>query len=281
MSDATPEQPHEPAQTELTQMVQQELAAIIPFSSRVQDGFGAFGGMIVMFVRAARRAFLRPFALGTVAYQIEMLGTRSLSLATLTATFAGLVITLQFAFFMQRFGIQHTVGKVVVLTLFRELGPVLTALTVGARIGSGITAELGSMRVTEQIDAISALGADPIKKLVTPRLIACFLVIPALTALSDVFGMLAGSVVAATQYDIPMEQYFRSAVETADIVDFTSGIAKSAVFGVIIAVVGCYKGFEVSGGTEGVGKATTETVAITSVGVLLSDFFLTKLFLAL
>ncbi len=277
MSDATPEQ--EP--TDLTDMVQQELAAIIPFSARVQDAFGVFGGMIVMFVRAARRAFTRPFALGTVGYQIEMLGTRSLSLATLTAVFAGLVMTLQFAFFMARFGIQHTVGKVVVLTLFRELGPVLTALTVGARIGSGITAELGSMKVTEQIDAISALGADPIKKLVTPRLIACFLVIPALTALSDVFGMVAGSVVAATQYDIPMEQYFRSAVETADIVDFTSGIAKSAVFGVIIAVVGCYKGFEVSGGTEGVGRATTETVAITSVGVLLSDFFLTKLFLAL
>ena len=279
MSDAAPEQ--EPAQTELTEMVQQELAAIIPFSSRVQDAFGMFGGMVVMFVRAARRAFTRPFALGTVGYQIEMLGTRSLSLATLTAVFAGLVMTLQFAFFMARFGIQHTVGKVVVLTLFRELGPVLTALTVGARIGSGITAELGSMKVTEQIDAISALGADPIKKLVTPRLIACFLVIPTLTALSDVFGMVAGSVVAATQYDIPMEQYFRSAVETADIVDFGSGIAKSAVFGVIIAVVGCYKGFEVSGGTEGVGKATTETVAITSVGVLLSDFFLTKLFLAL
>ena len=282
MTDSTPEHhPEEPTQTELTEMVQQELAAIIPFTARVQDGFGAFGGMMVMLVRASRRAFSRPFALGRVAYQIEMLGTRSLSLATLTAVFAGLVMTLQFAFFMARFGIQHTVGKVVVLTLFRELGPVLTALTVGARIGSGITAELGSMKVTEQIDAISALGADPIKKLVTPRLIACFIVIPALTALSDVFGLVAGSIVGATQYDIPMEQYFRSAVETADIVDFTSGIAKSAVFGIIIAVVGCYKGFEVSGGTEGVGKATTETVAITSVGVLLSDFFLTKLFLAL
>jgi phospholipid/cholesterol/gamma-HCH transport system permease protein len=247
----------------------------------VQEAFGAFGGLVVMLVRALRRAFMRPLSFGAVAYQIEMLGTRSLSIATLTAVFAGLVMTLQFAFFMARFGIQHTVGKVVVLTLFRELGPVLTALTVGARIGSGITAELGSMKVTEQIDAISALGADPIKKLVTPRLLACILVMPALTALADVFGLVAGSIVAATQYDIPMQQFFRSAVETADIVDFTSGIAKSAVFGLIIAIVGCFKGFEVSGGTEGVGKATTETVAITSVSVLLSDFFLTKLFLAL
>jgi phospholipid/cholesterol/gamma-HCH transport system permease protein len=267
--------------TELGDIVQQELASILPISVRINAAFQAFGGMVLMFVRATRRAFTRPFGLGTVAYQIEALGTRSLSLATLTAVFAGLVMTLQFAFFMARFGIQHTVGKVVVLTLFRELGPVLTALTVGSRIGSGITAELGSMKVTEQIDAISALGADPIKKLVTPRLIACFIVIPTLTALADVFGLVAGSIVGASQYDIPMDQYFRSAVETADLFDFTSGIAKSAVFGIIIAVVGCYKGFTVSGGTEGVGNATTETVAITSVSVLLSDFFLTKLFLAL
>ncbi len=266
---------------EFTDIVQQELVSIIPFTARVQEAFAAFGGLVVMLVRALRRAFVRPLAFGEVAYQIEMLGTRSLSIATLTAVFAGLVMTLQFAFFMARFGIQHTVGKVVVLTLFRELGPVLTALTVGARIGSGITAELGSMKVTEQIDAISALGADPIKKLVTPRLLACIVVMPALTALADVFGLTAGSVVAATQYDIPLQQFFRSAVETADIVDFTSGIGKSAVFGLIIAIVGCYKGFEVSGGTEGVGKATTETVALTSVAVLLSDFFLTKLFLAL
>lgn len=281
-TEASPPPPaEEPVTTELGEMVQQELAAILPFSVRVQAFFASFGGMVVMFVRAAQRIFRRPYELGVVAYQVEALGTRSLSLASLTAVFAGLVMTLQFAFFMARFGIQHTVGKVVVLTLFRELGPVLTALTVGSRIGSGITAELGSMKVTEQIDAISALGADPIKKLVTPRLIACFIVIPALTALADVFGLVAGSVVGATQYDIPMEQYFRSAVETADMFDFTSGIAKSAVFGVIIAVVGCYKGFEVSGGTEGVGRATTETVAITSVSVLLSDFFLTKLFLAL
>jgi phospholipid/cholesterol/gamma-HCH transport system permease protein len=281
-TEASPPPPgEEPVTPELGDMVQQELAAILPVSVRVQAFFASFGTMIVLFVRAVQRIFRRPFELGVVAYQVEALGARSLSLATLTAVFAGLVMTLQFAFFMARFGIQHTVGKVVVLTLFRELGPVLTALTVGSRIGSGITAELGSMKVTEQIDAISALGADPIKKLVVPRLVACFLVIPALTVLADVFGLVAGSVVGASQYDIPMQQYFRSAVETADLFDFGSGVAKSAVFGVIIAVVGCAKGFEVTGGTEGVGRATTETVAITSVAVLLSDFFLTKLFLAL
>ncbi|MEW6434503.1 MAG: ABC transporter permease [Myxococcota bacterium] len=283
MSARTPRHPplHEPRETELADMVQQELAAILPWTARAREGLVSLGGMVVMFWRAAVRVFRRPSSLGATAYQVEALGVRSLSIATLTALFAGLVLSLQFAFFMARFGVQHTVGKVVVLTLFRELGPVLTALTVGARIGSGITAELASMQVTEQIDAIRALGADPVKKLVTPRLLACALVMPALTALADVFGVAAGSVVVYTQYEIPFEQYFRSAIETATLMDFGSGIAKSAVFGGIIAVVGCYKGFTVTGGTEGVGRVTTETVAITSVAVCLSDFFLTKLFLAL
>lgn len=271
----------EPPADTTAEMVQQELANIIPFWERVQESFAVFGSAMVMLVKAVRRTFTRPFAVGQIAYQVEMLGARSLSIASLVAVFAGLVIALQFAFFLAKFGVQHTVGKVVVLTLFRELAPVLTALTVGARIGSGITAELGSMKVTEQIDAIAALGADPIKKLVVPRLAACVLVMPALTALSDVLGLVAGSVVVATQYDIPFDQYFRSAVETADLVDFGSGIAKSAVFGAIIGLVGCFNGFEVRGGTEGVGRATTQTVASTSVAVLLSDFFLTKLFLAL
>jgi phospholipid/cholesterol/gamma-HCH transport system permease protein len=266
---------------ELSALVRQELANFIPFSSRARAAAEDFGVMVLLFLRAVRQAVTPPLGLAELARQVELLGVRSLSIATLTAVFAGLVLSLQFAFFLARFGVQHTVGKVVVLTLFRELGPVLTALTVGSRIGSGITAELGSMRVTEQIDAIAALGADPVKKLVSPRLVACALVLPALTALADVFGLAAGSVVVNAQYDIPYEQYFRSAIQTATLLDFGSGIAKAAVFGVIIAVVGCSKGFTVTGGTEGVGRATTETVAISSVAVLLSDFFLTKLFLAL
>lgn len=270
-----------PPPAELSELVEQELVALIPWRHRAREAVEGFGVMVLLFFRAARRAVSPPYALVDTARQVELLGVRSLSIGTLTAVFAGLVISLQFAFFLARFGVQHTVGKVVVLTLFRELGPVLTALTVGARIGSGITAELGSMRVTEQIDAISALGADPVKKLVSPRLVACTVVMPALTALADVFGLVAGSVVVRLQYDIPFEQYFRSAVQTATLMDFGSGIAKSAIFGVIIAIVGSAKGFAVTGGTEGVGRATTETVAFASVAVLLSDFFLTKLFLAL
>ncbi len=267
--------------TEFGDIVQQELESMLPFTARLRRSLEMLGGMVVMASRAIARAFQRPFAPGDLAYQMVALGARSLSIATLVAIFAGLVISLQFAYFLARFGVQHTVGKVVVLTLFRELGPVLTALTVGARIGSGITAELGSMKVTEQIDAISALGADPIKKLVTPRLIACTLVLPVLTALADVFGLIAGSLVVKGEYGIPLEQFYRSVVETATLRDFGSGIAKSAIFGFMIAVVGCFKGFGVAGGTEGVGRATTETVAIASVAICLSDFFLTKLFLSL
>jgi phospholipid/cholesterol/gamma-HCH transport system permease protein len=263
------------------EMVQQELKAMLRFSAQFKRGVEQLGAMSLLATRALSRFFRRPLGLGAVAYQVEMLGVRSLSIATLTAIFAGLVISLQFAFFLARFGVEHTVGKVVVLTVFRELGPVLTALTVGARIGSGITAELGAMKVTEQIDAIRALGADPIKKLVTPRVIACAVVLPALTVLADVFGLVAGSAVVKMEYGIPYHQFFRSALEIANLLDFSSGIGKSLVFGLIIAVVGCYKGFEVQGGTEGVGKSTTETVAISSVSVCLADFFLTKLFMAL
>jgi phospholipid/cholesterol/gamma-HCH transport system permease protein len=267
-------------QESIPELVQQELEAILPFTARFRRGLEQLGELSVLLGRAIARAVKPPFSLGAVAYQVEALGLRSLSIASLTAIFAGLVMSLQFAFFMARFGVQHTVGKVVSLSIFRELGPVLTALTVGARIGSGIAAELGSMKATEQIDAIRALGADPIKKLAVPRIFACVIVLPGLTVLADLFALVAGSAVVKFQYEIPIEQFYRSAIGTVKLGDFTSGVVKAAVFGTIIAAVGCYKGFSVTGGTEGVGRATTETVAIASVSVCLADFFLTKLFLA-
>jgi phospholipid/cholesterol/gamma-HCH transport system permease protein len=211
---------------------------------------------------------------------LEALGVRSLPIALLTATFAGLVISLQFGFFLARFGVQYTVGRVVVLTLFRELSPVLIALTVGARVGSGIAAELGSMTVTEQVDAIRALGADPLRKLVVPRVLACLLLTPALTVLADVIGMLAGALVVNVQYGITFHLFYQGALAVV-MSDFLSGVFKGFVFGAIIGVVGCYKGLTVEGGTEGVGRATTQTVAITSVSVCLADFFITKLTLSL
>ncbi len=257
----------------------EQLEQLLPFRRRALNALDALGGCFVLAGRGLVRGLRPPVEVGPLLDQVESLGVRSLSIATFTAVFAGLVICLQFGFFLGRFGVAHTVGKVAILTIFRELGPVLTALTVGSRIGSGIAAELGSMKVTEQLDAIRALGADPVKKLVSPRLWACIIVLPLLTVLADVMGMAAGAAVVDFEYHIPVVQFYESALDTVDLKDFLSGVGKSVVFGAIVGAVGCYQGFAVKGGTEGGGRATTETVAVSSVGVLVADFFLTKLLL--
>ncbi len=260
-------------------LVGEQLEQLLPFRRRARNALDALGGCFLLAARALARGFRPPVDLGALLYQVESLGVRSLSIASFTAVFAGLVICLQFGFFLGRFGVGHTVGKVAVLTIFRELGPVLTALTVGSRIGSGIAAELGSMNVTEQLDAIRALGADPVKKLVSPRIWACIIVLPLLTVLADVAGMVAGAGVVNFEYHIPLVQFYESALDTVNLKDFFSGVGKAVVFGAIVGAVGCYQGFQVRGGTEGVGRATTETVAVASVAVLVADFFLTKLLL--
>ncbi|QSQ11725.1 ABC transporter permease [Myxococcus landrumensis] len=241
----------------------------------------SLGAMAVMTGQVMSRAVRPPYNVSAFVFHVEAMGVRSLPIALLTATFAGLVISLQFGYFLARFGVQYTVGRVVVLTLFRELAPVLTALTVGARLGSGMAAELGSMTVTEQVDAIRALGADPLRKLVVPRVLACLLVMPVLTVFADVVGLVAGALVVNTQYAISLDLFFRGALDSVLMQDFLSGVFKGAVFGLIIGLVGCFKGMAVEGGTEGVGRATTQTVAITSVAVCLADFFITKVTLYL
>jgi phospholipid/cholesterol/gamma-HCH transport system permease protein len=248
-----------------------------PFLARMNARLEQLGALMVMTGKVMARAVSRPFSTSALVYQVEALGVRSLPIALLTAIFVGLVISLQFGFFLGRFGATYTVGRVVVLTLFRELSPVLIALTVGARVGSGIAAELGSMAVTEQVDAIRALGADPLRKLVVPRVLACFILMPALTVLADVIGMLSGALVAWAQYSISFHLFFQGALQTVLMSDFVSGVFKGFVFGGIVGLVGCFMGLTVEGGTEGVGRATTQTVAITSVTVCLADFFITKL----
>jgi phospholipid/cholesterol/gamma-HCH transport system permease protein len=245
--------------------------------ARLRQRLEALGALFVMMGKVCSRAVRPPYDWGALVFHTESLGVRSMPIALLTSTFAGLVISLQFGFFLARFGVQYTVGRVVILTLFRELAPVLTALTVGGRIGSGIAAELGAMTVTEQVDAIRALGADPLRKLVVPRVLACLLVLPTLTVLADVIGLLAGALVVNLQYGISLDLFFQGALDSVFLSDFVSGVIKGAVFGGIIGLVGCFKGLTVEGGTEGVGRATTQTVAITSVTVCLADFFITKI----
>jgi phospholipid/cholesterol/gamma-HCH transport system permease protein len=170
-------------------------------------------------------------------------------------------------------------GRIIGLSFSRELAPTLTAVIVGGRIGSGMTAEVGSMAVTEQIDAIRALGADPIKKLVVPRLIASVLVMPVLAAFSLVLGFGGAMLVTSLQFNIPSGFFLRTALGSVAMTDFASGLCKCPFFGAIIALVGCHFGLTTTGGTEGVGNATTRSVVVISITILIADFFLTKIFM--
>lgn len=248
---------------------------------KLVSGAEQMGGASVLTWQVFTRGIRRPWELGEIAYQIEHIGVRSTLIGTLTALFAGMVLSIQFGYFLEKFGIAYTIGRVLSLSVVRELGPVLTALTVGGRVGSGIAAELGSMQVTEQIDAIRALGADPIKKLVVPRVVAAMICVPIITVFADVVALSAGAAIAKSMYGISYSAFYLEALAATKLNDFTSGIFKSLVFGLLIGIVGCYKGFQTSGGTAGVGRATTETVAVSAVGVLVADLLLTKLLLTL
>lgn len=214
-------------------------------------------------------------------YQMEQLGVRSLGIAAATAVFVGIVMAIQFAFSLEKFGARDTVGRIVALSEIRELAPALTALVVGSRIGAGMAAEIGSMKVTEQIDAIRALGADPIKKLVVPRLAAGVAIMPLLTCFAFVLGVFSSMVVSNVTFGISMQFFLSSAIDTVGVKDLASGLGKTPFFGFLIAILGCYFGMETRGGTEGVGQSTTSAVVVVSIAVLIADALLTQIFLSL
>ncbi|TAK01901.1 ABC transporter permease, partial [bacterium] len=172
-------------------------------------------------------------------------------------------------------------GRILALSMLREMGPVLTALMIGGRVGAGITAEIGSMKVTEQIDAMRSLGINPIQKLVLPRLLALFVMLPLLTVLADFVGILGGLFISTMELDIPADFYLTSIVQFIKFQDLFSGLGKTFFFAFFIAIIACHNGLQVSGGADGVGRATTQTVVTSSITILVSDFFLTKLFLQL
>jgi phospholipid/cholesterol/gamma-HCH transport system permease protein len=210
--------------------------------------------------------------------QMEQIGVRSLGVAGITTLFTGMVMALQTAYSLPTLGIKYYIGSVVSKSLVRELGPVLTALIVGGRIGAGMTAEIGTMKVTEQIDALRSMAADPVKKLVVPKLVATLFMLPALTVIGDALGVFGGLVVAVLQLNLPASLYWNDVLSSLTLADLASGIGKSFFFGYFIAIVGCYNGLTTSGGADGVGRATTNTVVLAAILVLISDFFLTKLF---
>jgi phospholipid/cholesterol/gamma-HCH transport system permease protein len=192
-----------------------------------------------------------------------------------------MVLALQLGIFLAKFGAQNFVSRIVGISLLREMAPVLTALMVGARVGAGITAELGSMNVTEQIDAIRSLGADPTRKLVVPRILALLLMLPLLTVIADAVGVVGGCLIARTELGMSADYYFTTLLQALVFSDFLSGLGKSVFFAYFIGIIACRNGLQVTGGADGVGRATTSTVVAASVTVLVSDFFLSKLFLSL
>jgi len=239
-------------------------------------------GRFVLLVGATFRAARRPrFPMLETVRQLEAIGSRSTTIVLITALFTGMVLALQTGIALERFGAKLYVGSVVGLSLARELGPVLTALMVGGRVGAGITAEIGAMQVTEQIDAIRSMGADPVQKLVLPRVLAATLALPLLTILAVLLGVMGGLLIAITQFGITPNFYLDTIYSTVTVEDLLSGVSKTFVFGWIIAMVGCFTALETTGGTVGVGRSTTTAVVVASISVLVSDFFLTKVLLAL
>jgi phospholipid/cholesterol/gamma-HCH transport system permease protein len=247
---------------------------------RVAGALDTLGGLGTLSLRVLRRAPRRPFDLSALIEQIESIGLHSMSVVFLTAVFSSMVITVQFDLQLSRFGAKEWAGKAVGVTLARELGPVMTALMVGGRVGAGIAAELGSMAVTEQIDAVRALGADPIRKLVVPRVLATVLVLPLMTGMAVVIGLFAGAFISSLGPDGHMSYFIHAALSSVTLSDLFSGLTKTLFFAWNIAIVACYLGLETRDGTVGVGHATTRTVVLSSVVTLVSDFFLTKLFIA-
>ena len=245
--------------------------------SSVVRFFSAFGEVMVLMGQTLAALVRPPFEFRLTVEQLERGGVDSTSITLLTAVFTGMVTASQFAVGLEQFGATAYTGKIVAKGIIRELGPVLTALLVGGRVGAGFTAELGSMAVTEQIDAIRALGADPVRKLVLPRVLAMTLAMPLLTILADIIGCAGGVLITTAQVGLTLTYSVQQMVDTLLISDVVHGLIKSVFFGSIIAVVACWNGMSVHGGSVAVGRATTDTVVYTSVSILVADFVLTTL----
>ena len=240
--------------------------------------------------RALSGLVTRPFYARDTIVQLDSIGVGSLGIVFLTGLFTGMVLALQSAVEMERFGATIYIGRLVGASAVRELGPVLTALMVSGRAGSGIAAELGAMRVTEQIDALQTMGVDPVRKLVVPRLLACLIALPLLTIVTDIVAILGGLLISVVKLGLTPDLYMRSVYEALAHngyllsyipVDFVMGLVKPLFFGAIIALTACHFGLRTEGGTEGVGRAATGSVVASSILILATDYFLTQILIVL
>jgi phospholipid/cholesterol/gamma-HCH transport system permease protein len=229
----------------------------------------------------ARGIVSRPFYFRDVVDQFDQIGIGSLTVVLLTGFFTGAVLALQTGVTLDNFGARPFVGQLVSASMIRELGPVLTGLMLAGRIGSGIAAELGSMVVTDQINALRALGTDPVRKLVVPRVLAGLFMAPVLTVLADALGILGGWFIAVFQLRVASSLYWTSIIDVLELADAWMGLIKPFCLGYVITTIGCYVGLRTKGGTQGVGRATTNAVVASSVAVIAVDFFVTRLLITL
>ncbi len=230
---------------------------------------------------AIKAVFTPPYYRHDIVEQFEAIGIGSLTVVLLTGFFTGAVLALNTGITLDQFGARSFVGRLISASMIKELGPVLTGLMLAGRIGSGIAAELGSMVVTDQINALRALGTDPVRKLVVPRLLAGFFMTPVLTVISDAVGILGGWMIAVFQLRVASSLYWTSIIDGLYLEDAWMGLIKPFFLGFIIVTIGCHVGLSAKGGTQGVGRATTNAVVASSVAVIAVDFFLTRLLITL
>lgn len=240
------------------------------------EGFGRYA---IFFVETIKWTFRRPFDGHNFLYQLLEIGYKSLPVTSITIFFTGMVMALQIGKAMeaQMPGSSIYIGSAVTIAMFRELSPVLTALLLAGRVGSAIAAQIGTMKVTEQIDALVTLSANPVQYLSVPRFLSCLIMAPALTVFTDFIGSAGGAVIAYFALDVTFEQYLSNVLNYTMVMDFASGIIKSVFFGMEIAIISTYEGFHTTGGAEGVGKSTITAVVKSSMVILISDYFLTYL----
>ncbi len=258
----------------------------VPVNANAFEASGAYirekilylGGVSLLIGRFFKHSFKRPFISDELKDQCIQVGLASMPIASVTLFFVGVVFAFQFGITLRALGAVQFIGRVTSVSLVRELGPVFTALVVGGRIGAGMAAEIGSMRVSEQIDAIRALGASPIRKLIVPRVIASTLMLPLLSVLATVIGTFGAIIIAWGEFHVSPVSFYGSAIGTVKMLDIVSGFVKSFFFGFGIAIVGCHEGLQCDFGTRGVGRATTRAVVNVSLVIVFTDFFLTRFF---
>jgi phospholipid/cholesterol/gamma-HCH transport system permease protein len=271
-----------PLQAASTPVKAEEVPSVLQvFEGAAKNTVAAVQEYAELSVRAVTNLFTAPHYMDDTLTQMDDIGVGSLPIILLSGFFIGAVMVLQTGSQFVRFGQTSLTGDIVSIALVRELGPTITGLLVAGRCASGIASELGSMVVTEQVDAMRAMGTDPSRKLVTPRVLAGVLMVPLLTALTDFVGLLGGCVASVFSLRLGAVVFWRRAIDALDFPDLMQGFMKPVVFGFILATVGCYKGMKVRGGTQGVGRATTQAVVVASVLIIVADLFLTKLSLYL